>query len=334
MLRRSAPLLAVVGLLAALTACGDDSASDKPDDPASQTTGTASATGDLPAAPDSIKVSGAFEKQPTVKWDDTIKVDELSRTEVIKGDGEEITTGDQAFVNVWLASGETKPGKDGTITPAYSDFGQSSGLITLGDQTLPALAKGLTGVKIGSRVVIASPPSEAWGDTGNSSLGIGNADTVVFVVDVESTLPTGPKGSKQTPAAWAPKIVEKDGVPSSLDFSGTPKPSGDLEQTYVIKGDGPKVTKGQHLYVNYLGQVYDADKPFDESYSTGTPFDFVIGQGSVVKGWDQALIGVPVGSRVILQIPPALGYGSKGQPTVGIGADDTMYFVVDVLAAS
>jgi peptidylprolyl isomerase len=83
-----------------------------------------------------------------------------------------------------------------------------------------------------------------------------------------------------------------------------------------------------------VGQVPGAKNPFDESYSSGQPFSFTVGAGQVIEGWDAGLTGVPVGSRVILQVPPDQGYGKEGQPTVGIKGTDTMYFVVDVLAAS
>ena len=70
--------------------------------------------------------------------------------------------------------------------------------------------------------------------------------------------------------------------------------------------------KGQTLTVDYLGQVYNADKPFDESYSK-EPAEFPIGVGQVIAGWDERLVGRTVGSRVILEIPPEKGYGAEGQ---------------------
>ena len=91
--------------------------------------------------------------------------------------------------------------------------------------------------------------------------------------------------------------------------------------------------KGQTIAVDYLGQVYDAKKPFDESYSK-QPTSFPIGTGAVVKGWDEALVGQTVGSRVILSIPPALGYGEAGNEQAGIKGTDTLFFVVDILGAA
>ena len=76
--------------------------------------------------------------------------------------------------------------------------------------------------------------------------------------------------------------------------------------------------------------MYDAKKPFDESYSK-SPASFGIGNGQVIPGWDKTLVGQKVGSRVILAIPPKEGYGKKGQPDAGIKGTDTLYFVVDIL---
>jgi peptidylprolyl isomerase len=79
--------------------------------------------------------------------------------------------------------------------------------------------------------------------------------------------------------------------------------------------------------------VYEGDKPFDESYSTN-PASFAIGTGGVIKGWDQALVGKTVGSRVLIAIPPKLGYGEEGNKNAGIKGTDTLYFVVDILGAA
>ena len=73
--------------------------------------------------------------------------------------------------------------------------------------------------------------------------------------------------------------------------------------------------------------------PFDANFSSGQPTSFTIGTGAVIKGWDQALVGKAVGSRVLLSIPPDLGYGEEGNKDAGITGTDTLYFVIDILAA-
>ena len=70
---------------------------------------------------------------------------------------------------------------------------------------------------------------------------------------------------------------------------------------------------------------------FDNSYDRGQPLSFPIGVGMVISGWDQGLVGQRVGSRVLLSIPPEFGYGSRGVPQAGIGGEDTLVFVVDII---
>jgi peptidylprolyl isomerase len=100
----------------------------------------------------------------------------------------------------------------------------------------------------------------------------------------------------------------------------------------VIKGKGPIVKRGQTIYVQYVGQIYPDGKVFDSSWSRG-PFGTTIGEGAVIKGWDQGLVGQRVGSRVVLVIPSDLGYGSTGSTDGTIKPDEPLIFAVDILAA-
>ncbi|WP_345631365.1 FKBP-type peptidyl-prolyl cis-trans isomerase [Rugosimonospora acidiphila] len=103
-----------------------------------------------------------------------------------------------------------------------------------------------------------------------------------------------------------------------------------LDVTTLIQGTGAAVKSGQNLTVNYVG-VSDKDgSEFDSSWKNSQAFTFVVGQGNVIPGWDQGLVGVKVGSRVQLDIPSNLAYGDN--PTNGAPAG-ALRFVVDVLAA-
>ncbi|QKW05623.1 FKBP-type peptidyl-prolyl cis-trans isomerase [Streptomyces sp. NA04227] len=112
---------------------------------------------------------------------------------------------------------------------------------------------------------------------------------------------------------------------------GPGKPSSDLAVKTLIEGKGGKVAKGDYLQADYLGQIWDTAKVFDNSYDRGAPAIFPIGVGQVIPGWDQALVGKKIGSRVELAIPPELGYGKQGNPKAGIKGDSTLVFVVDVV---
>lgn len=206
-------------------------------------------------------------------------------------------------------------------------------------QVSPVFQKALNGATVGSRIEVlaGSPdifPAQSGGVAGNPQIGVGTEDPLVMVLDVVKKSPkplTGPKGTPEKAPSWAPKVkLDSKQDPTGLDFSGIAKPSpkGALMKAILIKGTGARVKASDTLTVNYYGMVYGAKTPFDESY-TKQPASFAL--SGVVKGWQEGLTGVPVGSRVLLQIPPSLGYGSQAQK--GIPANSTLYFVVDVLSA-
>ncbi|MFM9367814.1 FKBP-type peptidyl-prolyl cis-trans isomerase [Streptomyces sp. Da 82-17] len=114
---------------------------------------------------------------------------------------------------------------------------------------------------------------------------------------------------------------------------GSGDPSKNLAVKTLIEGKGPEVKKGDSLQADYLGQIWASAKVFDNSYDRGEPAVFPIGVGQVIPGWDKALVGKKVGSRVELAIPPALGYGKQGNPQAGIKGTDTLVFVVDIVGS-
>ncbi len=101
----------------------------------------------------------------------------------------------------------------------------------------------------------------------------------------------------------------------------------------LVQGDGETVSVGDSIEVNYFGQVWTG-RMFDNSYDRGSSISFPIGVGAVIGGWDDGLVGQQVGSRVLLSIPPHLGYGPGGMPAAGIRGADTLVFVVDILGTS
>ena len=112
-------------------------------------------------------------------------------------------------------------------------------------------------------------------------------------------------------------------------------PAGDPPKDLVVEdleeGDGEEAQAGDQLTVDYVGVLFDGGDEFDESFSQPTPFQFALGQGSVIPGWDEGLEGMKVGGRRQLVIPPDQAYGPQGQPP-DIPPDSTLVFVVDLLA--
>jgi len=132
-------------------------------------------------------------------------------------------------------------------------------------------------------------------------------------------------------ASLLPTASGAFGEKPTLTFPSTPAvPS--LQRTILSEGTGPVTASNDWLITNYLGQIWNG-KVFDNSYDKGSTAAFQIGVGKVVPGWDVALVGVPVGSRVLLSLPPADGYGSAGSSGAGIGGTDTIVFVVDIVQA-
>jgi peptidylprolyl isomerase len=281
----------------------------------------------------SVTIEGEQGSEPKVTFDGRLDGSQEETEVLVEGDGEEVADGDTVKANWWIGNGFTEKEAQSTWT---KDGAPQS--LEVSEEILPFLRDTLVGNQVGDRVVLLTSAEDAFGEGGRPDIGIGNRDAVLAVVDIlgrSETVPPldGPQGEEKEPAGWAPELIEEDGVITGLDFSTAHKPTGKLIATTLVKGDGAKVKSGQTLTVDYLGQVYNADEPFDESYS-GEPAEFPIGVGQVIAGWDERLVGRTVGSRVILEIPPAEGYGEQGNEQAGIKGTDTLFFVVDILAAS
>ncbi|WP_454925836.1 FKBP-type peptidyl-prolyl cis-trans isomerase [Actinomyces gerencseriae] len=126
-----------------------------------------------------------------------------------------------------------------------------------------------------------------------------------------------------------PSVEGSKGTKPVLAFPGPDAPEG-LQVQVLDAGDGRVVEAGDTIVAHYLGQTWDGDV-FDSSYDRGQPLDFQVGVGMVIRGWDDALVGQRVGSRLLLSIPAELGYGDRGVPQAGIAGGATLGFVTEIL---
>jgi FKBP-type peptidyl-prolyl cis-trans isomerase len=309
------PLLAAV----AVAGCGSSSSSS-------------SASGASSTANQSVTVSGTFDKSPTVKIPHVKAGSNLVTKTLIKGAGTKLTTADSLVGNFVLYdwSGSTPKLLGSTFS--------SGGPTLFSGQMLPGLESALIGQQVGSRVLAVIPPKDGFGTSGNSQIGVKPTDTLVFVVDMLSTIPNtqGATGTAVTTGGGSlPTVTETSGKAATIKVPAANPPKSLTVKT-LVKGNGTKVAKGDYVVVQYTGVIWkngSTPTPFDSSWSRSEPFAFNIGAGQVVPGWDKGLVGASVGSRVMLVIPPADGYGSSGAPSAGITGKDTLVFSVDVLAS-
>ncbi len=105
-----------------------------------------------------------------------------------------------------------------------------------------------------------------------------------------------------------------------------------LKSEDLTAGTGAEAVAGKNVSVHYTGTLTDGSK-FDSSHDRGEPFRFRLGAGQVIQGWDQGVVGMKVGGKRRLTIPPELGYGARGFPPV-IPPNSTLVFEVELLGVT
>jgi peptidylprolyl isomerase len=247
---------------------------------------------------------------------------------LIQGSGTTLTKSEALAANfvLYFWQGKSSLLKANTFTSSPT---------VIGGTMLPGLESALIGKKVGSRILAVIPPSQGYGTSGNSQLGITGSTTLVFVIDVLKSYAdtAGATGSQVTNGGGnLPTVSAKSGTAPTLTFPSSTPPSSLVTKT-LVQGTGVKVAKGDYVIAQYAGFIWRTKKVFGSSWSSGSPFGFTIGASpeQVIPGWDKGLVGQTVGSRVMLSIPPAQGYGSAGASQAGIKGNDTLVFVVDII---
>jgi FKBP-type peptidyl-prolyl cis-trans isomerase len=311
-MRRTAAAL-LIPLIAALALVGCGSSSSPPSSPNQ-----------------SVTAAGTFGKAPAVTIPAKKAGSDLVVKTEIQGSGPALTKSDAFLTNyvVYIWSGATHK----LVLSTYTSTPQ-----VLSGSLLPGLETALDGKKLGSRVLAVLPPKYGYGAQGNTQVGVTGSDTLVFVVDIiKSYSATASAAGTQVSNGGGslPTVTSAAGKAPTVAIPKTSPPSALVVKT-LIKGTGAPVAKGQEVVTQYVGLNWRTRAIFDSSWSRGAPFGFQIdaSPAQIIPGWDKGLLGVPVGSRVMLVIPPKDGYGSAGQSSAGIKGTDTLVFVVDVLDA-
>ena len=270
---------------------------------------------------------GGTTKAPTMAFKTKPLSVKATTTRVLTaGTGAKLSKANAIMFNYVLVNG--KNGKQ-----VETSFGkQAAGMDLSSASLLPGLSKGLVDQKVGSRLLVAIPPVDAFGAQGNAQAGFGASDTILFLIDlVSATTPLATATGVAVPPKVGLPTATVAGAKAALITVPKTAPPTKLVVQPLIKGSGSVVKAGQNIKVNYTGALWKNGKKFDASADHGSSFDTQIGAGKVITGWDKGLVGQTVGSRVLLVVPPAEGYGAKGSPPL-IGAKDTLVFVVDILA--
>jgi FKBP-type peptidyl-prolyl cis-trans isomerase len=284
-----------------------------------------------------VTVKGSFGKSPTVTIPAETASTDLAISTPIQGSGAALKSGDSPLANIALYKWS---GTKHSLL--YSTFLSGPQIIPpqLG---LTGLTDALKNAHLGSRVVAVLPPKYAYGSSGESQLGVKGTDTLVWVIDLLQQYSGKQSASGKQVSSGGnglPSVRAATSAGQAPDLSIPPaSPPTGLSVTTLIKGSGPKLTKGDTVVAQYVGAIWRTGKVFASSWPTpqqpnGQLFGFRIG-GNVIAGFTTGLTGVPVGSRVMLVIPPSLGYGpAGGNANAGIQKDDTLVFVVDVLGST
>ncbi|MCD9155434.1 FKBP-type peptidyl-prolyl cis-trans isomerase [Aeromicrobium duanguangcaii] len=312
---RNLKALPVVLLLAAapLAACGsndDDKDDAKKADCADYQSGSSS---------DAVKVSGEFGQRgpkATFKAPLTVKADDLQRTVVDEGKGDDTAKGEQVEAVITVFNGRT--GKQALSEPATLTVGD--------DKTFEAFRASIECVPTGSRVVTTVVASDVYGDQGYPELDIKADDALVVVTDVVDV-------REEIKAKEWKKDVPKVSLTGEEPKVTLPKtdPPKDVLVKVLKEGDGKTVKAGDSLTVNYQGRTWeDGGKIFQQTFGKdGQPAQ--MSTTEVVQGFAAGVIGQKVGSTVIVTMPPEYGFGtepSEQNPLAG----KSVLFVVEIVS--
>lgn len=258
--------------------------------------------GDVASA---ITVTGDFGQSATAEFQAPLEIESAERAVAVEGDGAQIHDGD--YVSYALAVFDATSGES-VQSGGFGDAPLPAMPITVGsgaDQFFGCATEG-------SRIVVTVP------DTGNGSL--------VYVIDVLGVTPADEWCAVAEPGADFPTVeFSAEGVPTITIPAAEPPAEVQLE--VLEEGDGDVVQPGDTVKVNYTGVKWSDSTVFDSSWERGEPVEFQT--TGVVAGFQRALEGQKVGSKVLVSMPPACGYGED--PAGHELGGQTLVFVVDIL---
>ncbi|MEX1079368.1 MAG: FKBP-type peptidyl-prolyl cis-trans isomerase [Homoserinimonas sp.] len=275
-------------------------------------------------ASDAIQVRGGGEATPVVDFDGSLTAHRIQRTVVEPGGGRMAEAGSLVTFAYAAFNGSTG---DPIDTVGYES--QYSQVALDGKSLVAGLEKSLLCSSVGSRIAAVVPPMDALGDDGSEQHGISPTDSVVLIIDIVAVAADRAQGEPQTVRDSLPQVdVAATGEPQVT--IPTTSPPTTYSTTVLKLGEGEQVAQGATVTVEYRGIEWTSGRTFDSSWHSD---DLVrMPTSSFLTGVGDAIVGQPVGSQLLVIIPPAFGYGDEGNRQLGIESDDTMVFVIDILA--
>src|SRR5256884_2286673 len=250
-MRRFLALIAIPVLAClVLAGCGGSSKSS-----ASSSSSPTSSAAASPGANTAVTASGAFDKTPKVTIPKATPGNSLTVRTLIQGSGTTLTKSDALAANfvLYFWQGKSSSLKANTFTSSPT---------VIGGTMLPGLESALIGKKVGSRILAVIPPSQGYGTSGNSQLGITGSTTLVFVIDVLKSYAdtAGATGAQVSNGGGnLPTVSAKSGTAPTVTFPSAPPPSPLVPKT-LVTGNGPKGAKGPTLTVMHHGSTFTTHK--------------------------------------------------------------------------
>ncbi|MGN6744221.1 MAG: FKBP-type peptidyl-prolyl cis-trans isomerase [Amnibacterium sp.] len=275
-----------------------------------------------------VKVTGKAGAAPSVAFPHPTSASATERRVVTPGSGGTVQSGASVKIAYQLYEGATGKLLD---TSGYSAAKKPVILTADTSQYLPGLVQAIVCGKVGERFAAVIPPAQAFGSSGNSSLGVGANHSLVLVGDILSLTPTKATGAlRQLPAGFPTVTLASNGQPTVTVPKATAPTTLKIADREV--GTGDTVKSGDTVTVQYQGVLWRDGTVFDQSWGKSGPTSFAT--TAVVKGFGKALVGQKVGSQVVAIVPPAEGYGKAGTANGQITGTDTLVFVIDILATT
>ncbi|MFD8376070.1 FKBP-type peptidyl-prolyl cis-trans isomerase [Streptomyces sp. NPDC059688] len=286
----------------------------------------------LPDYATPVRISGDIGSPPSIAVPSSKPPKGESAETISEGKGELIKKGDWVKFNVtskvW--------GKKSSVSTYNKEGGAHPEVLHLGSQKeIPVFLTKIIGHRIGGRFLFTNPADKIFPNSqGRLPDGISVSDTIVTVVDVVSATQVPNRFNAGSSSGTSELRLGMIGTKSPvLSVSGDYKPSLKVDAHVLTKGSGKRLRKGDTVVANFAGfNLPDATR-FQSTWGSASPFAFELGAHQVIAGWDQALDGSRVGDRLLVEVPPSLGYGKKPPVHSNIKPNSNTAFLIDILGA-